>query len=191
MSTLRGTGVHGRLRTAGLALFVLALIAVLIGLVVAVTRDEQNTATGQSPTLAPATAPASPSVIPFPPPVPPSSTKAPVVSPSVPPDAAGSVPVGGVGSVRGNVRVYNNSTIHGLAARAARDLGAAGWTVVEVGNYARGTIPATTVYYQEGTDQSVADALATEFGMRVERRFPGIANAGAGLIVIVTNDYSH
>jgi hypothetical protein len=191
MSTLRDTGVHGRLRTAGLALFVLALIAVLIGLVVAVTRDEQNTATGQSPTLAPATAPASPSVIPFPPPVPPSSTKAPVVSPSVPPDAAGSVPVGDVGSVRGNVRVYNNSTIHGLAARAARDLGAAGWTVVEVGNYARGTIPATTVYYQEGTDQSVADALATEFGMRVERRFPGIANAGAGLIVIVTNDYSH
>ena len=134
---------------------------------------------------------ASPSVIPFPPPVPPSSTKAPVVSPSVPPDAAGSVPVGGVGSVRGNVRVYNNSTIHGLAARAARDLGAAGWTVIEVGNYARGTIPTTTVYYQEGTDQSVADALGAEFGMRVERRFPGIANAGAGLIVIVTNDYSH
>jgi len=188
MSTLRGTGVRGRLRTAGLALFALALVAVLIGLMVAVTRDEQNTATSQSPTVAPGTASASPSVIPFPPPVPPSSTKAPVVSPLVPPDAADSAPVGGV---RGNVRVYNNSTIRGLAARAARDLGAEGWTVVEVGNYARGTIPTTTVYYTESTDQqSAADALAAEFGMRVERRFPGIANAGPGLIVIVTNDYS-
>lgn len=33
------------------------------------------------------------------------------------------------------VRVYNNSTIRGLAARVARDLTAAGWTVVDVGNY--------------------------------------------------------
>jgi hypothetical protein len=88
--------------------------------------------------------------------------------------------------------VYNNSTIRGLAARTARDLSAAGWTVVEVGNYARGTIPTTTAYYQEGTDQRAdAEALGAQFGMRVEPRFPGIANASPGLVVIVTNDYSH
>ncbi|HEU0128668.1 MAG TPA: LytR C-terminal domain-containing protein [Pseudonocardiaceae bacterium] len=91
---------------------------------------------------------------------------------------------------RGEVRVYNNSTIKGLAARAAEDLTAAGWTVVEVGNYAQGTIPTTTAYYQEGIDQrGDAEALGAEFGMRVQPRFPGIANAGSGLIVIVTNDY--
>jgi hypothetical protein len=88
------------------------------------------------------------------------------------------------------VRVYNNGTIRGLAARAARDLTAAGWTVVEVGNYARGVIPTTTVYYQQGTDQSAdAQALGARFRIRVEPRFPGIANVGPGLVVIVTNDY--
>ncbi|MGH3795325.1 MAG: LytR C-terminal domain-containing protein [Pseudonocardiaceae bacterium] len=88
------------------------------------------------------------------------------------------------------MRVYNNSTIHGLAARAARDFTAAGWTVVEVGNYAAGVIPTSTVYYQDGTDQlATAQALGAEFSMRVESRFPGIMSAKPGLIAIVTNDY--
>jgi hypothetical protein len=93
---------------------------------------------------------------------------------------------------RGELRIYNNSTIRGLAARAARDFSAAGWTVVEVGNFARETIPTTTVYYQEGTDQRAdAEAIAQQFGMRVEPRFPGISTIGPGVIVIVTSDYSH
>jgi ABC-type transport system substrate-binding protein len=79
-----------------------------------------------------------------------------------------------------------------LAARASSELSAAGWTVVEVGNFARGTIPTTTAYYQEGTDERAdAEAIAAQFGMRVEPRFPGISSAGPGVIVIVTNDYSH
>jgi hypothetical protein len=107
-----------------------------------------------------------------------------------PPEPAAEAPVSGKSDSRGEVRVYNNSTIRGLAARAARDLSAAGWTVVEVGNYARGTIPTTTAYYQEGTSQrSDAEALGNQFKMRVEPRFSGIANASPGLIVIVTNDY--
>jgi LytR cell envelope-related transcriptional attenuator len=110
-------------------------------------------------------------------------------------NAAEGAPAGDKGpsrsAVRAYVRVYNNSTIRGLAARAARDLTAAGWTVVEVGNYARGTVPTTTAYYQEGTDQrAAAEALGTQFRMRVEPRFPDIANASPGLIVIVTNDYA-
>ncbi len=194
MGTSKRTGASRRLRTGGLALLTLAVVAVLIGLVVAVKREERSSATGELPVLpthAPGNASASPSVVPFPPPVPSIPTEAPVVAPPGPPDAAESAPASGEGHSRGEVRVYNNSTIRGLAARAARDLSAAGWTVVEVGNYAQGTIPTTTAYYQDNADQQAsAQALGAEFGMRVEHRFPGIANAGPGLIVIVTNDYS-
>ncbi len=200
MSTPNGTGSSRRVRTAGLALLGLAVIAVLIGVVVAVTRGERTSATGPPPvtsTTAPGSASAAPSVIPFPPPVPviPTPGEAPEVFPPGPPDAAARPPVGEQGAgdkgqSRSEVRVYNNSTIRGLAARAAGDLTAAGWTVVEVGNYARGTIPTTTVYYQEGTDQRAdAEALGDQLRMRVEPRLPGIANVSPGLIVIVTNDY--
>lgn len=187
MGTPNGTGTDRRLRTTGLVLFLLAALALLIGLVVVVTRGERSTTAGQPPATPIHTHPsasASPSLIPYPPPVP----SRPVVPP---PAAAEGAPAGNRGSRHGEVRVYNNSTISGLAARAARDLTAAGWTVVEVGNYARGTIPTTTAYYQEGTDQRAdAQALGAQFRMRVEPRFPGIANASPGLIVIVTSDYA-
>ncbi|MBA2473588.1 MAG: hypothetical protein DLM61_20350 [Pseudonocardiales bacterium] len=208
------TGGSRRLRTAGLALFAFAVIATVIGLVLALNRGERTAATGKpavTSTHAPVSASTVPSVIPFPPPAtspsaeaPPAeapsaeapSAEAPSLSPPVPPNAAEGAPVddnsgSALGASRGEVRVFNNSTIRGLAARAARDLSAGGWTVVVVGNYARGTIPTTTVYYQEGTDQRAeAEALAAQFKVRVEPRFPGIADAGPGLIVIVTNDYA-
>ncbi len=208
MGTPGSTGSSRRLRTAGLALFALAVIAALIGLVLALTRGERPTAAGKpavTSTHAPVSASTVPSVIPYPPPVSsptaeaPSaeapSAEAPGVSPPGPPNAAEGAPAGdngasAIGAGRGEVRIYNNSTIRGLAARAAGDLSAAGWTVIEVGNYARGTIPTTTVYYQEGTDQRAeAQALAAQFNVRAEPRFPGIADASPGLIVIVTNDY--
>lgn len=182
------------MRIAGLALCVLATIAVLIGSAIALTRAERTTATGQPPTTPTHTLPstsAHPSVIPYPPPVLSQPGQAPVAPTLAPPEAAGGAQVVDKGPSRGAVRVYNNSTVHGLAARAAHDLTAAGWTVVEVGNFARGTIPTTTVYYQEGTDQQAsAQALGVRFRMRVEPRFPGIVNAGPGLIVIVTSDYA-
>lgn len=88
------------------------------------------------------------------------------------------------------VRVYNNSTVSGLATRAADDMREAGWPVTEVGNYPSGVIPTTTVYYRPGTpEQSAAELLADEFGMRVEPRFAGIRGLPPGLIVIVTGDY--
>ncbi|MBV8540979.1 MAG: LytR C-terminal domain-containing protein [Pseudonocardiales bacterium] len=196
MGTPNGTGARRRMRTSGLALLLLAALALLIGLVVAVTRGERSTATERPPILAVPSTSARPSVIPYPPPVSSRPPQAPVVPAPGPPAAAEGAPVGDNGpSEKGpghsRVRVYNNSTIRGLAARAAHALTAAGWTVVEVGNYARGTIPTTTVYYQDGTDQRAdAAALGARFGMRVEPRFAGIDNAGPGLIVIVTNDYT-
>lgn len=97
---------------------------------------------------------------------------------------------GGASVVRSPVRVYNNSTIKGLAARAADDFRNNGWTVTAVANYPFGTIPTSTVYYRPGTaEQSGAQAMAAEFGMRSEPRFAGLDDASPGLIVIVTNDY--
>ncbi|OQO92748.1 hypothetical protein B1813_11380 [Saccharomonospora piscinae] len=90
------------------------------------------------------------------------------------------------------VRVYNNSNIGGLAAEASGDLRAEGWDVVETGNYSAGVIPETTVYFRPGTDEeSAARSLADSFGMRVEPRFDGIADASPGVIVIVARDYEN
>ena len=217
MSTPNGPGSR-RKRTAGIALIALAVMAATIGVVLALTRGGQITvAKPSTATPTQQLPPPRPTAIPFPPPV--ISTTAVVTPPAPPvaapgepapaqpapagPGAAGpgaaetapleqAAPAGGKGVSRGEVRVYNNSTIRGLAARAAQDLSAAGWTVVEVGNYPWGIIPTTTVYYQEGTYQRAgAEAIAAEFGMRVEPRFSGIAQASPGIIVIVTNDYRH
>lgn len=193
MSTPKKTGAGSRRRTAGVALLGLAAVAAVIGLVLALNRAQQTTASEPSapvPTQAPGTASPPPSVIPFPP-VASTPAEAPAEAPAaVPPDAGEAVSAADKGANRGEVRVYNNSTIRGLAARAASDLGAAGWMVVEVGNYARGTIPTTTVYYQDADQRADAEAIAAEFGMRVEPRFPGISDAASGIVVIVTNDYA-
>jgi hypothetical protein len=188
------------LRITGLALLGLAVIAVAVGVVAATGGQPIPAAAPPAATSPPSSAPALPSTIPYPPTSIPAAV--PVVPPLSAPGAAQGAPTGqeqraehrpldlDQSHSRSEVRVYNNSTIKGLAARAAEDLTAAGWTVVEVGNYAQGTIPTTTAYYQEGIGQrDDAEALGAEFGMRVQPRFPGIANAGSGLIVIVTNDY--
>lgn len=199
MCTPNGTRAGRRVRTVGLALVVLSVLALLVGLVVTGLRSHKQTgATGGHPAHA-ARSPAAkpPPLVPYPPPASARPTPAPVVSPPAPPEPAPSAPAGenasgaSSESFRGvEVRVYNNGTIRGLAARVGHDLAAAGWTVSEVGNYAAGTIPTSTVYYQEGTGQrAAAEALGAQFRMRVEPRFPGIANASPGLIVIVTNDY--
>ncbi|HEY2765597.1 MAG TPA: LytR C-terminal domain-containing protein [Pseudonocardiaceae bacterium] len=217
MSVPEGTGARRPLRTGGLALIGLGAVAALIGVGVVVTGGEQISAGGRTPagsgrTAAGSTAPAPARPVPS---VPARSPAAAV--PFIPGPAAPAVPAppgtgsnlptgdngtgtGGKGAAeqgpaedqhgRGELRVYNNSTIHGLAARAASDFTAAGWTVVEVGNYAAGVIPTATVYYQPDTDQrAVAEAVGAEFHLRVEPRFPGIANAKPGVIAIITNDY--
>jgi hypothetical protein len=129
---------------------------------------------------------------PAPGPTAPADPSAPAPGPVVPAPPRDGPPAsaGDKGQSRGELRVYNNSTIRGLAARAADDLAAAGWTVVGVGNYSGGRIWTTTVYYQPGSEQrAIAEAVGAQFGMRVEPRFAGIADADPGVIVIVTNDY--
>lgn len=88
------------------------------------------------------------------------------------------------------VRVYNNSTIKGLANRAADDFRQAGYDVPEVGNYSQGRIYTTTVYFEPGTpEEAQAQEVAARFGARVEPRFDGIRSSSPGIIAIITNDY--
>jgi len=104
--------------------------------------------------------------------------------------ASGNGSGNGSGVPKGPIRVYNNSTITGLAAGAAGDFSARGWDVGEVSNYPFGIIPTTTVYYRPGTaEQSIAEELGNEFGLRVNPRFEGLKDASPGVIVIVTNDF--
>jgi len=88
------------------------------------------------------------------------------------------------------LRVYNNSLIQGLAAQAKSDFEAKGWTVTNISGYSGGNIGQSTVYYRPGTaEESAAQELGREFGLRVEPRFPGIEQSTGGVIVIVTEDY--
>lgn len=120
---------------------------------------------------------------------------------AAPPAAgSGSTGQGGSGSAAGEgsavaarpvVRIYNNSTIRGLAEKAAGEFRTNGWTVSQVQNYSQGVIPTTTVYYRQGTDEkAAAEEIAKKFGIRSEPRFDGIQDATPGVIVIVTRDFS-
>ncbi len=89
------------------------------------------------------------------------------------------------------VRVLNNSRIQGLAQNAAKLISGAGFNVVEVAGYSAGIIPVSTVYFSPlPGEQQIATEIGQQFAIRVEPRFPGIADASPGVIVIVTKDFS-
>jgi len=135
-----------------------------------------GTAVGAAPPASPVPAPAPAPVEPAPP-----AVAAPAPAPA---------PGGSSSVAHGPLRVYNNSLIQGLAARAAADFRSAGWTVAEIGGYPGATIPTSTVYYRPGTDeQTAAQEIGRAFGLRVEPRFAGIQSASPGVIVIVTREY--
>lgn len=193
------------LRIAGLALLGLAAIALIIGLISIVGGGDGNgstaqpspTRTGEPGTSGEQTTSATTSGSAG---QPPSSSASGAPTTTSRPGGGGdqsslpAPPPGGDGNGEPGksqpVRVYNNSTISGLAAQAADDLRSVGWNVVSVGNYPYGTIPTTTVYYRSGTaEQQAAEDIADDFGMRVESRFAGLKSFPNGVIVIVTNDY--
>jgi hypothetical protein len=202
------SGLSRPLKAAGLALIAVAVAAAIVGGVTVLNSgNSSDTASPGSPPSSGSPHPTSSSA-PSGPSSPASSTTPPPPSSSAPsgtPSSPGSPPPSQSGGVPNpgqpgggqpdpaklvTVRVYNNSTIKGLAARAATDFRAQGWTVAEVSNYADGIIPATTAYYRPGTDEeTAAKALAAEFGIRADARFDGIAQSSPGVIVIVTNNY--
>jgi hypothetical protein len=150
-----------------------------------------------APPAAAAPAPASPAPPAAAPPAPPAAP--PAAGSGAARSGAGAGSAAGSGSAAGAsdgarmaVRVYNNSTISGLAAHAADDFRGAGWTVDAVDNYpsSEGIIPTSTVYFRPGTgEEGSAQRIGSEFGLRAAPRFAGLTDASPGLIVIVNNDY--
>ncbi|SEQ26261.1 LytR cell envelope-related transcriptional attenuator [Lentzea xinjiangensis] len=188
-------------KAAGFALLGVAAVALVIGVIslfdwgsdTPPAAEGSSTAPPAQTTSAPASessaaptsAPPSSSSAASTPPT--STTTAPGTSTSA---AAPPPPVTPPGTTKVPVRVYNNSTITGLAGKAADDVRTNGWTVAETGNYSQGTIPTTTVYFRPGTEEEAsAKELAAVLRARVEPRFDGIQSSAPGIILIVTNDY--
>ncbi|GGM97366.1 hypothetical protein GCM10011609_39120 [Lentzea pudingi] len=186
-------------KAAGFALLGVAAVALVIGVVSLFGGGGSDTppaAEGSStaPPVATTTAAEQSSASASPP----SSSAAPGTttgSPTVPSSAPASAvvpppPVTQPGVAKTPVRVYNNSTISGLASKASDEIRANGWAVEGTGNYSAGTIPTTTVYFRPGTDEEAsAKELAAVLRARVEPRFDGIQSSAPGIILIVTNDY--
>jgi hypothetical protein len=209
------SGGPSPLRVGGLALLGVGVVAAIIGLAALATGsggDDTHTA-APAPTASSTPEPAPTGDVAPPAAATPTDGSVPIPSfsatptngiaapPTTPPPAAvaagaagagGAAAAGGGGApvVRAPVRVYNNSTISGLAAVAAEDFRSAGWQVEQVANYPSGRIPTSTVYFRPGTaEQQAAALMGGEFGLRVEQRFDGLDEASPGLIVIVTDDY--
>ncbi|MFC9996297.1 LytR C-terminal domain-containing protein [Nocardia sp. NPDC127526] len=175
------------LRALAMVLIALAIVFAGIGTMSLSSSDSEGAETDTAAvsstvpgvTLAPGLSSSLPPVVVTPPvtTTPPVSTAPPTTTAAAQADK--SVPV----------RVYNNSTVAGLAAKTAGELSASGWTIAETGNYAAGVIPKTTVYYgSSASEKAAALAIAEELGVSAEPRFPGIADSPAGVIVIVTGN---
>ncbi len=205
-------GSRSPLRVGGIALLGVGVIAAFAGLITT-TQGNSSGTVAQTPTAsagvlettaqaAPATEPAVASpppdaarvapapATPFVPGATGDGTAVGAAPPAVAAPAPAPAPGGSSSVTHGPLRVYNNSLIQGLAARAAADFRSAGWTVAEIGGYPGATIPTSTVYYRPGTEeQTAAQEIGRAFGLRVEPRFAGIQSASPGVIVIVTREY--
>jgi LytR cell envelope-related transcriptional attenuator len=183
MSSPESSGRSRPLRVAGLALLGIATGALLVGLITFGGQRSNGGSDGGGEGAAPTTTAAALGT----------SEPAPTTSSPVPPPAfttAEPAPPPAASEPAVPIRVYNNSTIRGLAARAADDFRRHGWVVEEPANYPSGRISTSTVYFRPGTDEeAAARRLGQQFSLRVEPRFEGITGATPGLIVIVTNDY--
>ncbi|WP_439383988.1 LytR C-terminal domain-containing protein [Amycolatopsis lexingtonensis] len=196
------SGMSRPMKAAGVVLIGVAIIAAVVGGITALSGDGSNEAgpsgTSSTPpgTSGGTSAPPATSSTATPPST---STNPTSPTPPSPTSPAPGQPTQGQPGQPGDqqasnkwvtVRVFNNSTIKGLADRAAEDFRGSGWNVNEVSNYSQGVIPTTTAFYRPGTDEeAAAKQLAQEFGIKAEPRFPGIESASPGVIVIVTKEY--
>lgn len=86
------------------------------------------------------------------------------------------------------VRVYNSTTITGLAHHVAAEIAARGWTVTDVGNVS-GASSLSTLYYAPG-DKAAAQHLAKEFsGIRQIKPDSAAGISFSGVTLILTADW--
>ncbi|HVX46907.1 MAG TPA: LytR C-terminal domain-containing protein [Mycobacteriales bacterium] len=89
------------------------------------------------------------------------------------------------------VNVLNNTTTSHLAAKAAAEFDAGGWTIGTVGNFT-GRIPETTAYYDRGNtaQENAAEQLQRQFPriLRVLPHYDGLPITG--LTVVLAPDWN-
>lgn len=125
----------------------------------------------------------------------PSATAAPTAEPTTvaPPPPSPPPATSPAGLARAPLTVLNNSTVAGLADRAAADAQRRGWSVAQVGNFA-GRLPVSTAYYTPGdaASERAARQLAVEFPQvgQVLPRYAGLPPTPAGVVLVVTRDWS-
>ena len=172
----------GVLALAGTALLVVGLL---------VLRDGEGGSPGAAP--APATTASQPAVTTSPP-TPSATTTTAAPTNTVPfPTTSAAAPSTLPPVARPPLTVLNNSTIAGLADRAAAAAERRGWQIAQVGNFA-GRLPVSTAYYTPGNaaEERAARQLAAEFPQvgQVLPRYAGLPPTPAGIVLVVTRDWS-
>jgi hypothetical protein len=170
---------------AGVALLIVGVVALggggsgSSGAAPAPATPSVSTAPSTAPSATRSTPPTRTSAAPRPSATPPRT----VAPPASPPATS---------AARAPLTVLNNSTIRGLADRAAAQVQDRGWQVAQVGNFA-GRLAVTTAYYTPGdaAGQAAALELAREFPQvdQVLPRYAGLPPTPAGIVLVVTKDW--
>ncbi len=192
MDRLRSTlAAPGGARLIGALVALLGVVLLVVGVVALGGGDAGSSGAAPAP---------SPSVGTSPPPVSPSaaspsvtkSAPSPTRTVTVVPPRPSPTPPRTTAAARAPLTVLNNSTVRGLADRAAAEVQNRGWRVAQVGNFA-GRLAVTTVYFTPGdtAGQAAAGELAREFPQidQVLPRYAGLPPTPAGIVLVVTRDW--
>lgn len=182
----------GGARLVGVVVALAGVVFLIFG-VVALSGDDGSPGAA-TPSALSSPGPSSPSAVPSDgsgvgsEPAPSTSVPVPPASPATPATPS-SPPSSRTSAARAPLTVLNNSTIGGLADRAAREAQGQGWQIAQVGNFA-GRLPATTVYYLPGNaaQEAAARELAREFPHveQVLPRYAGLPPTPDGIVLVVT-----
>ncbi len=88
---------------------------------------------------------------------------------------------------KADVRVYNISSIDGVAEGTANRLREAGWNVTETGNLSLPEVVGTTVFFSDAPgEREAADEVGKLLEAPVQPRVPEIVDQPPGVVVAVT-----
>jgi hypothetical protein len=192
---LRSTlAAPGGARLIGALVALLGVVLLVVGVVALGGGDSGSSGAAPAPSPSVVTSPPARSPSAGSPSVgtsgPPRTSTAPGTTAAPPPRT--SAPPPPTTTARAPLTVLNNSTINGLADRAAGEAQSRGWQVAQVGNFA-GRLAVTTVYYTPGDSagQAAANELAREFPQidQVLPRYAGLPPTPAGIVLVVTRDW--